>query len=134
MQQILMIALSLHILAAVFWAGSTFTLARSGGVGAEQLFRPQMGAATVAVLSGTYLWHSVHEGSFGTAETWLAVGAVCALIAAAVQGFGVGSGVRALRKAEGGDPAARSRIAAACRLAAILLAVTTVSMAASRYA
>ncbi|QNQ10278.1 hypothetical protein [Sphingomonas alpina] len=134
MQHMLMIALSLHILAAVFWAGSTFTLARSGGVGAEQLFRPQMGAATVAVLSGIYLWHCVHEGSFGAAEAWLAAGAVCALIAAAVQGLGIGSAVSALRKAGGGDPAARSRIAVACRLAAVLLAVTTVTMAASRYA
>ncbi|WP_200887569.1 hypothetical protein [Sphingomonas sp. ERG5] len=129
-----MIALSLHILAAVFWAGSTFTLARSGGAGAEQLFRPQMGAATLAILSGGYLWHSVHEGSFGAAEIWLAVGAVCALIAVAIQGMGVGPAVRKLRGGDKDDSAPRSRIAAAYRLAAVLLAVTTVSMAASRYA
>src|SRR6195256_1765254 len=83
MQIALIIALSLHILSTVFWAGTTFTLARIGGVGGEQLFRPQMGAAVIAVLSGGYLGHLVHAGSFGTAEQILAVGALCALVAAA---------------------------------------------------
>ena len=52
MQIALIIALSLHILSAVFWAGTSFTLARTGGAGGEQLFRPQMGAAVIAVLTG----------------------------------------------------------------------------------
>ncbi len=60
MQIALIIALSLHILSSVFWAGTSFTLARTGGVGGELLFRPQMGAATIAVLSGGYLGHLAH--------------------------------------------------------------------------
>ena len=68
MQIALIITLSLHILSSVFWAGTSFTLARTGGVGGELLFRPQMGAATIAVLSGGYLGHLAHAGSFGTAD------------------------------------------------------------------
>ena len=52
MQLLFIIALSLHILAATFWAGATFTLARTNGEGAEKLLRPQMGAAVLAALTG----------------------------------------------------------------------------------
>src|ERR1700704_1049896 len=115
MQTALIIALSLHILSSVFWAGSSFTLARTGGVGGEQLFRPQMGAAVVAILTGGYLGHLAHAGSFGTAEQVLAAGALPPL-----------GGAR--------GAAARSRIATAQRIAAGLLAVTAVCMGAARYA
>src|SRR3979409_726209 len=101
MQIALIIALSLHILSTVFWAGTTFTLARTGGVGGEQLFRPQMGAAVVAVLTGGYLGHLVHAGAFGTAEQILAVGALAALVAAGVQG-GLGRRAGAKRRWRGG--------------------------------
>src|SRR5260370_2809816 len=86
MQIALIIALSLHILSAVFWAGTSFTLARTGGAGGEQLFRPQMGAAVIAVLSGFYLAHLVHSATFCTTEQVLAVGALPALIAAGGHG------------------------------------------------
>src|SRR3981081_2132201 len=97
MQIALIIALSLHILSTVFWAGTSFTLALTGGVGGEQLFRPQMGAAVVAVLTGGYLGHLVHAGAFGTAEQILAVGALAALVAAGVQGAIGGRAIRSLR-------------------------------------
>jgi hypothetical protein len=133
MQIALIIALSLHILSSVFWAGTSFTLARTGGVGGELLFRPQMGAATIAVLSGGYLGHLAHAGSFGTAEQILAVGALAALVAAGVQGA---IGARAIRSLRSGtdEAGARSRIATAQRIAAALLAVTAVCMGAARYA
>jgi uncharacterized membrane protein len=86
MQIALIVALSLHILSSVFWAGTSFVLARTGGIGSEQLFRPQMGAAVIAVLSGGYLGHLAHAGSFGTPEQLLAVGALAAFVAAGVQG------------------------------------------------
>jgi hypothetical protein len=127
MQIALIVALSLHILSSVFWAGTSFVLARTGGIGGEQLFRPQMGAAVIAVLSGGYLGHLVHAGSFGTAEQLLAVGALGALVAAGVQGA-IGGGAKA------DETDARSRIAAAQRIAAALLAVTAVCMGAARYA
>src|SRR4030088_3646425 len=96
MQIALIITLSLHILSSVCWAGTSFVLARTGGIGGEQLFRPQMGAAVIAVLSGGYLGHLVHAGSFGTAEQILAVGALCALVAAGGQGAIGGPGGREL--------------------------------------
>jgi len=133
MQTALIIALSLHILSSVFWAGTSFTLARTGGVGGELLFRPQMGAATIAVLSGGYLGHLAHAGSFGTAEQILAVGALAALVAAGVQGAIGGRAIRSLRS-ETDEAGARSRIATAQRIAAALLAVTAVCMGAARYA
>ncbi len=133
MQIALIIALSLHILSTVFWAGTSFTLARTGGVGGEQLFRPQMGAAVIAVLTGGYLGHLVHAGAFGTAEQILAVGALAALVAAGVQGAIGGRAIRSLRTGTADEAGVRSRIATAQRVAAALLAVTAVCMAAARY-
>jgi uncharacterized membrane protein len=134
MQIALIIALSLHVLSSVFWAGSSFTLARIGGVGGELLFRPQMGAALIAVLTGGYLGHLVHEGTFGVPEQILAVGAIVALAAAGVQGAIGGRAIRSLRSGTADEAAARSRIATAQRIAAGLLAVTAVCMGAARYA
>ena len=134
MQIALIITLSLHILSSVFWAGTSFTLARTGGVGGELLFRPQMGAATIAVLSGGYLGHLAHAGSFGTAEQILAVGALAALVAAGVQGAIGGRAIRSLRAGTADEAGARSRIATAQRIAAVLLALAAVCMGAARYA
>ena len=126
-------AISLHVLTAMFWAGTSFTLARTGGVGGEQLFRPQMGAATIAILVGGYLWHASHAGAFGTAEWVLALGAVCAIIAAGVQGAMSGPAIRSLRAGATNEAAARRRIALAQRVGSGLLSVTVVCMVASRY-
>ncbi len=98
-----------------------------------QLFRPQMGAAVIAVLTGGYLGHLVHAGAFGTAEQILAVGALCALVAAGVQGAIGGRAIRSLGNGMD-ESGARSRIATAQRIAAALLAVTAVCMGAARYA
>jgi hypothetical protein len=134
MQIALIIALSLHILSSVFWAGTSFTLARNGGLGGEALFRPQMGAAAVAVLTGGYLGHLVHAGAFGTTEQILAVGALAALVAAGIQGAIGGRAIRSLRIGTANEASARSRIATAQRAAAALLVVTAVCMGAARYA
>jgi hypothetical protein len=134
MQIALIITLSLHVLSSVFWAGSSFTLARTGGVGGEQLFVPQMGAALVAILTGAYLGHQVHEGAFGTAEKILAAGALAALIAAGVQGLIGGGAIRGLHRGTADETGARSRLAIAQRVAAALLAVAAVCMGAARYA
>ena len=110
MQIALVIATSLHVLSGVFWAGSSFTLARTGGAGADLLFRPQMGAAAIAVVTGGYLWHLAHDGAFGPSEQVLAAGALCALIAAGVQGAMGGRAIRALRAGKIDETSARSRI------------------------
>jgi hypothetical protein len=115
MQSLIIVLVALHVLAGVFWAGSTFALARMGGQGTQGLFGPQMGAATVAVLAGVGLWALLHRGAPGPMEKTLAVGAVCAIAAAGIQG--------ALRK----SPALSQRIAAG------LLAITVICMATARY-
>ncbi len=108
--------LALHILSAIFWAGSTFTLARTGGVGGERLFGAQMGSAVIALVSGGALWGQLHAGRMAAPEFVLAAGIVAAIIAAVVQ------------------IALRARPAIAQRLAAGLLAVTAVTMVVAPYA
>ncbi|QPF83702.1 hypothetical protein IC762_29005 [Bradyrhizobium genosp. L] len=134
MQTALIIALSLHVLSSVFWAGSSFTLARTGGLGGERLLGPQLGAATVAIVTGATLWHLVHEGSFARSEQILALGAISALAAVAVQIVVGGSAVRQLRTNADDGSRARSRLAVAQRIAAGLLAITALCMGAARYA
>jgi hypothetical protein len=118
----------------VFWAGSSFTLARTGGLGGEKLLGPQIGAATVAIVTGATLWHLVHEGSFARSEQILAAGAAAALAAIAVQIIVGGSAIRQLRSGADDASAARSRLAVAQRIAAGLLAITAICMGAARYA
>jgi hypothetical protein len=132
MQIVLIVALVLHVLAAVFWAGSTFTLARLGGERAEKLFGPQMGAATLAIITGMYLWSVLHSGEFGVAEQILSVGVISALIAAGVQGALIGGARR--RIAAGTDPSAlQGRMAVAEQIAAVLLAITLIAMTVVRF-
>ena len=134
MQILLMIVIALHVLSGVFWAGSTFVLARSAGIGAERLAYPQVGAATVAVLAGIVLWGLTHRFGFGTTEQVLALGAGCAIAAAGVQGLALAV-VRKLRAASEDETSRlRIRIAIAQRIAAALLAITVICMAVARYA
>jgi hypothetical protein len=116
MYSLLIVLVAIHVVAGVFWAGTTFAIVRSDGAGAEALFRPQMGAATLTVLAGVGLWGIAHSGPMGPIEQTLAIGALCAIAAAGVQG--------ALRRK---NPLKGQRIAAG------LLAITVVCMAISRY-
>lgn len=133
MQTLLIIALSLHVLAAVFWAGGTFVMARGAGDG-PRLAKPMAGAALVTLLSGGYLWRALHGAAFGKPETVLMVGIVCALLAFAMQAGG--GAVTRRQMARGALPpeGARSRMTKIQRIAAPLLAITIVCMAAARYA
>jgi hypothetical protein len=134
MQATLIIALVLHVLSGVFWAGSTFALARIGGNLADRLFRPQMGAATVAIVTGGVLGYLVHRGTPGIQEYLIGIGALCALVAAAVQGASARA-VKQLSAAGAADAvAASSGVATGQRIAAALLAITVICMAAARYA
>src|SRR5260370_39483154 len=103
MQIALVLALSLHVLSSVFWAGTSLVLARTGGAGGEQLFRPQMGAAVVAILTGGYLGHLGHTGAFGTAGQILAAGALCALVAAGPPAGIAGRAIRSPRAGGTGE-------------------------------
>ncbi len=115
MRTVLMALVALHVLTAVFWAGSTFALARTGAIGAGTLFRPQMGAASLAVLTGIGLWSLLHGGAFGPPEKVLALGILSAIAAAGVQG------------------ALRAKPERSQRIAAGLLTITVVCMATARY-
>ncbi|WCM28661.1 hypothetical protein NDN01_07040 [Sphingomonas sp. QA11] len=126
----LIIVLSFHVLSSVFWAGTTFVLARNGGVGAARLFRPQMGAAIVATVSGAILWHLTHADGWGYPEKVLSLGIAAALLALAVQAIGAG---RALRAAGSPDAATPASLAPIYRVSAGLLMVTVVCMAVARY-
>jgi hypothetical protein len=133
MQATLIVTLVLHVLSGVFWVGSTFVLARTGGYQADRFFRPQMGAATAAVLTGALLWFLLHRGPAGIQEYVLGVGAICALLAAGVQG----ASAPALRLAASTGEKEfipSHRVAFSLRIAAGLLAITVACMAAARYA
>ncbi len=129
MQIILIVATVLHILPAVAWAGFTFTMARTGASQVETLFAPQLGAGTVAILAGGWLWSLTHEGVFGPAEMMLALGALAAVAALAIQAVSGGSITRRLRD----DPQLRGRAAIGQRIAAGLLAIAIICMASARY-
>jgi hypothetical protein len=116
MQIVIIVLIGLHILGGVFWAGSTFGIVRSGGAGAQMLFGPQMGAATITVLAGIGLWGILHRGGMGPMEHTLALGALCSIAAAGVQG--------ATRRK---NPLKGQRIAAG------LLAIAVICMAIARY-
>lgn len=133
MQATVIVTLVLHVLSGVFWAGTTFVLARTGGYQAGEFFRPQMGAATIVVLTGGLLWFLLHRGSPGLTEHILGLGAICALAAAGVQG----ASAPAVRLAAAGGPDASKpsrRIALSQRISAGLLVITVACMAAARYA
>lgn len=134
MQTILIMTLSLHVLAAVFWAGGTFVLARLGGIGGPRLHAPMLGAATVTILTGGYLWRAMHGAAFGRPEKVLAVGIASALLVFILQ---VGAGAHARwRLARGtlSEAAAQARMVLVARLTAGLLAITVICMAAARFA
>lgn len=110
MQILLMALLSLHVLAGVFWVGSTLALTHSYFELTPKLFRAQMLAAALAVAAGVALWGLVIGGAHSPAADTLALGALLAVIAAGVQG------------------AMRRTPLRAQRIAAVLLSATVVCM------
>jgi hypothetical protein len=133
MQITLVLTLTLHLLSGVFWAGSTFALARTAAASADQLFWPQMGAAVIAVGTGGYLWHLLHPSNFGIQEQVLALGALCAILAAGAQSAFCGPALRQFKKAGDKDAQKQARVVLGQRAAAALLALTVICMAAARY-
>ena len=117
MRWLVMALISLHALSGVFWAGSTLALTHASPAlrMTPQLFRAQMSAAVLTVAAGAALWGTVIRGAHGPMEDTLAIGAVCAIVAAGVQG-----GMR------------RSPLTAQ-RIAAVLLSITVVCMVISPY-
>jgi hypothetical protein len=133
MQATVIVALVLHVVSGVFWAGSTFALARSKAPHDREFLRPQLGAAVVAIVTGALLWYLLHRGSEGASEHVLATGAVFAFIAAGIQ-IVTGLSGRVLAGVGGLDGAqAANRSLIGQRLAAACLLVTVICMATARY-
>ena len=116
MQYLFVALLALHALSAFFWAGTSLTFARLGKAPEPTLRRAQRGASIVAILTGAVLGALAHRGGvFGGMQMTLAIGAVAALIAFAVQ------------------VAPRVGAETAQRIAAPLLALALVAMVVARY-
>jgi hypothetical protein len=126
--------LGLHMLASLIWLLSSFILSRTKAAWSASLFRWQMLAATLAVLSGGWVWSIFLKGLFGPPEMILAGGAVCAVAAAGVQGALVGGAVRRLRSGALSEEAAARKIVLGQRIGAGLLAVTLITMFAAPHA
>lgn len=123
----LIVALTaLHAMPGVFWAGTTFAMARAGGAGFEKLAGSQVGAALVTLAAGAGLWSQTHGASLGSTEIWLLVGIAAAIAAAALQFWNL----RTLRTHRDRP----QRTLAVQRAAAGLLALTVLVMVTSRYA
>ena len=133
MQYALILVAALHVLAAVFWAGTTFALARTGGVAAERLFKPQIAAAVLACLSGGYLGHTLHAHALGHPEQVLIAAAAAAVIALLVQVSLVGDAMRTLCDGARDHAQARAQATVAHRVAAGLLGLAAIGMATARY-
>ena len=112
-----MALISLHALSGVFWAGSTLALTHTSPAHkiTPELFRAQISAAILTIGAGAGLWGIAIRGARGPMETTLAIGALCAIVAAGVQ-----AGMR------------KSPVMAQ-RIAAVLLSITVVCMVISPY-
>jgi hypothetical protein len=112
-----MALISLHGLSGVFWAGSTLALTHTSPAHkiTPELFRAQMSAAVLTIAAGAALWGLVIRGGHGPMVNALGIGAVCAIVAAAVQG------------------AMRRSPVLAQRIAAVLLSATVVCMVISPF-
>ena len=133
MQYALILVAALHVLAAVFWAGTTFALARTGGAATQRLFKPQLIAAVLACVSGGYLGHTLHAHAFGRAEQVLIAAAAVSVIALLVQVSLVGDAMRMLHDAARDHARALAQATVAHRVAAGLLALAATGMATARY-
>lgn len=118
MDPVLSIALIVHVLPAVFWAGSTFVVAHGSAENARHLFRSQMGAGAVTILAGGYLMSTGMAGAF---VMW---GAAAAIVAYVVQ---IAMVAPVLGKLPG-DADAAKRAITGNRIAAVLLALAIIGM------
>ena len=133
MTALLMILIILHVVPGVFWAGSTFALARDPMMGDAVLGRAQAGAAGLTILIGIVLWGINHSHAPGPQEWDLGVGAICAFVAAGVQHGMAWPARRRLAQGGGAVAADRQRAIVGHRIAALLLAVTVAAMVIWRY-
>jgi uncharacterized membrane protein len=162
--ELILLARAIHIMAGVTWAGATFMLAgvivpmgmRHGPEGAGRwigMIVRRMGpisgiSAVLTVLSGMYLFMTLHSHDSSTGGLILSTGAVAALLSLGV-GLLVGrpTGLKLAQLAGQIDPAAppppselqrisslQTRAMLSSRVTAALLGIAVLSMALFRYA
>jgi uncharacterized membrane protein len=161
--ELIVLARVVHVMAGVIWAGTTFVLAaviapiaaRHGAEGAGRWSSmvagrvgPILGiSALLTVLSGSYLFATLHSNDGSAAGLVLKVGAVAAFISLVI-GFLIGrpTGLKLARLSEQHSLAAppadvlqklsrlRLRAALSSRFTAALLGLAVLSMAGFRYA
>jgi len=133
MQYVTIVVLGLHVMAGVFWAGTTITLARDPDIRAERFIQPQLGAAGMVFLTGALLWYFFHGAYFGSMERVLALGIVTAFAAAGVLSALVRPATRQLAGADAATEShLRAKMARGERIAAWLLVITVLCMAVAR--
>lgn len=132
MQTLLMILLALHVVSTIFWAGTTIVVARFANDAAGRLMRPQWSAAVVAIITGGWLGHTVHN-AIGPVEKVLMVGVASGLVAFTVQ---TTLFVRRLRvqRIEGADVAIGADYIKWQRISGFFLMIAALLMGASKYA
>ena len=133
MPYVLILAAALHVLTTVFWAGTTFALARTGGAATERLFKPQVVAAVLACLSGGYLGHTLHGHAIGRPEQVLITAAAASVIALLAQVSIVGDAMRTLSDGARDHAPAYAQATVGHRVAAGLLGLAAIGMAIARY-
>jgi len=133
-----MILITLHAVPGVFWAGSTFAIARSPlTVSDRMLGRAQAVAAGVTILAGMILWGIRHAHAPGPKEWILTVGVLCAVAAIVIQhaiawpAYGRLSRMTDIQSAEATDE--RRSVVVGQRVSAALLVVTVIAMVTWRY-
>ncbi|MDB5978765.1 MAG: hypothetical protein JWR07_5525 [Nevskia sp.] len=161
---LIVLARAVHVLSGVAWAGATFIMAgvvapvlarhaaegagRWLGLVARRAARVSLIAALLTIVSGTYLFATLHHHDSSASARVLAAGAVAALLSLAV-GLLIGrpAGLAMLKLQAGGaegappSPETQQRIAAlrlramiSGRVTAGLLGAAVLAMAVFRYA
>lgn len=129
MQWIVIVLIVLHVVTGVFWAGTSFVLARTGGLLVEKLAFPQVGAGVATLCMGLATWLLALRGLPPTPGFHvLGMGAACALLALIVQASALPA-VKTLKVAQGGASPQQRRVLISQRVAAGLLLLTVLAMA-----
>ncbi len=133
MAALMMVLIVLHVVPGVFWAGSTFALARDPMMGDRSLGVAQAGAAGVTILVGIVLMAMHYDVAPGAPDWDLGIGALCALVAVGFQHGMAWPARRRLAQGAGDETANRQRALLGQRIAALLLAVTVIAMVIWRF-
>lgn len=131
---IIVVATCWHVVGAIYWAGSTMTMACADAPPSRRFFIAQMLVALTTVLAGGVLWCRLHAGVFAAMEQALALAAGCAVLALLVQLALVGPAVLRRRPAPTDGAARADHVAITYRISAGLLLCAGAVMSIAKYA